>query len=119
MFSTTAPKLMASAFVILASASGFAGVDKSTAASPKNQEIPVTLDSNSLLVATLANGEIQTHWMSRVACERVEAAVASGDGVAGVRPDGVRIYIAQANCSTRRIQVTPDPITLSSSQIGE
>lgn len=118
MFGTTATKLVASTFVILASASGIAGVDKSTSAVSKKTQMPVTLDSTSLLVATLANGEIQTHWMPREACERVEAAVAAGDGVAGVRPDGVRVYIEQANCSTRRIEVGPSLVTLSSSKIG-
>lgn len=111
MFST---KLVASAFVVLASASGIAGVSTSTPDTQKVQGVPVALDNNSLLVATLANGEIQTHWMSRVACEQVEAAVASGDAVAGVGSDGVRIYISQANCSTRRIEVHPEVATLSS-----
>lgn len=111
MFST---KLVASTFIVLASASGIAGVGTPTPDASKPQGIPVVLDNNSLLVATLANGEIQTHWMSRAACEQVEAAVASGDAVAGVRPDGVRIYIAQANCSTRRIEADPAAVTVSS-----
>lgn len=111
MFST---KLVASAFIVLASASGIAGVGTSAPDALKPQNIPVALDNNSLLVATLANGEIQTQWMSRSACEQVEAAVASGDGVTGVRSDGVRMYIAQANCSTRRIEVDPAAVTLSS-----
>lgn len=111
MFST---KLVASAFVVLASASGIAGVSTSAPDALKPQNIPIALDNNSLLVATLANGEIQTHWMSRTACEQVEAAVASGDAVAGVRPDGVSVYIAKANCSTRRIEVDPAAVTLSS-----
>lgn len=119
MFSTTVTKLVTSTFVILASASGIAGVNKSTSDVSKNQQMPVTLDSTSLLVATLADGEIQTHWMPREACERVEAAVAAGDGVAGVRPDGVRVYITQANCSTRRIEVDPAPVRLSSSKVAD
>ncbi|HML28818.1 MAG TPA: hypothetical protein PKE16_08275 [Hyphomicrobium sp.] len=116
MFST---KLVASALVVLASASSVAGVDKSGSGLPKASEIPVALDSNSLLVATLANGEIQTQWMSREACEHVASAVTAGDGVAGVRQDGVRIYIAQANCSTRRIEVDPAAVRLSASQLPE
>lgn len=112
-------KLVASALVVLASASSVAGVDKSGLGSSQASEIPVALDSNSLLVATLANGEIETQWMSREACEHVASAVAAGDGVAGVRPDGVRIYIAQANCSTRRIQVEPAVVQLSASQLPQ
>ncbi|WP_024275627.1 MULTISPECIES: hypothetical protein [unclassified Hyphomicrobium] len=111
MFST---KLVASAFIVLASASGIAGVSTSAPDALKPQNIPIALDNNSLLVATLANGEIQTHWMPRTACEQVEAAVASGDAVAGIRPDGVSVYIAKANCSTRRIEVDPAAVTLSS-----
>ncbi|MFA5958468.1 hypothetical protein [Hyphomicrobium sp.] len=119
MFGTTVLKFAGFAFVVLASASGIAGVDKTTATHPKNLEIPVALDSNSLLVATLANGEIETHWMARDDCERVASVVESGGYVAGVRPDGVRMTITQANCSTRRIEVNSGPVVLNSSQIRD
>jgi len=95
-----------------------ASVDKSKTAVTKPTEIPVALDSTSMLVATLANGEIERHWMARDACERIASAVAAGDGVAGVRDDGVRVFIAKANCSTRRIEVDRTAVALSSTEVG-
>jgi hypothetical protein len=117
MLSTTASKFVVSAVIVLASASGFAGVDKSSPTAVRPHEVPVALDVNSLLVATLANGDIQTQWMPRETCERVEAAVATRDNVAGVSADGTRSPITKANCSTRRIEISSDPVALSSSQI--
>ncbi|MFT3730381.1 MAG: hypothetical protein QM780_03000 [Hyphomicrobium sp.] len=117
MFSTTVPKLAASAFVVLASASGVAGIAKTTSVSGDAQGISIGLDDNSLLVATLANGEVETHWMTRAGCERVASAVGAGQTVSGVRADGVRISITEANCSTRRVQIiNPDRTLLSSAQ---
>ena len=110
MFGTTAPKIVASV-VLIASASGTAGL-------PTNSlrlEAPVALDSNSLLVATLENGEIQTQWMPRDVCEHVASAVHSGDRVAGVREDGVKVFIARANCSKRRVPVDASKTALNAS----
>jgi hypothetical protein len=116
MFSTTASKLVASAFVVVASASGLSGAAKSPALQDQRAEVPVTLDSTSLLVATLADGEVQTHWIPTATCEHVASAVASGESVAGVRADGVRVFVAKANCSTRRIEGQPTPLAMASSQ---
>ncbi|MBS0234561.1 MAG: hypothetical protein JSR99_13870 [Proteobacteria bacterium] len=116
MFGTTAAKLGASVLVVAAAASGTARdrLMASTHPHMAESQLPVVLDRNSLLVATLANGELQTQWMSRQACERVASAVATGGSVAGVRQDGVKIYITRANCSTRRIEAAPDTVALSS-----
>jgi hypothetical protein len=120
MLSTSASKAAASAFLILASGSGLAGVEKSTANSRTIfAEVPIALDSTSMLVATLANGEIERHWMTREACERSASAVAAGEAVSGVLEDGVRITIASANCSTRRVEVDPNGLALNSAQAGE
>ncbi len=118
MFSTTASKLVACVFLVAVSASGTAGVQKFAPTGAASRDVPVVLSSNSLLVATLANGEIQTQWMSTSACERAASAVLSGNGVAGVRSDGVRVYIARINCSTPRVEVAPDTVALDSSQSG-
>ena len=77
-------------------------------------DVSVALEGQSLLVATLTNGETQMQWMSRSACEAVASAVARGQLAAGVRQDGVRIYISQANCSTRRVQVTSERLATNS-----
>ena len=103
MFGSTASKVIASV-VLVASAGGTASLP----VKPENsalREIPVGLDDRSLLVATLANGVIRIQWMARDVCERVESAVLAGEAVAGVRADGVKVYIARANCSTRRVPV--------------
>jgi hypothetical protein len=118
MLSTSVSKILASAFVILASASGMAGVDKSSTNDRKSVEIPVALDSTSLLVATLASGDIERQWMTREACEHVASAVAAGESVAGVRADGVSITIARANCSTRRIEIDPAAVASNSALSG-
>ncbi len=119
MFGTTASKLVTSAFLVAVSAGGMASADKSASASaPNNPEVPIALSDNSLLVATLANGEIQSQWMSTEACERVSAAVGARTGVAGVRSDGVRITIARANCSTPRVEVHPNTVAANSLPVG-
>lgn len=115
MFGTTASKVAVSVVIVAASAGGTAGLHVATYDSAP-REIPVALDDTSLLVATLANGELQTQWMPRDACERVASAVVAGDGVAGMRPDGVKVYITRANCSTRRIQVNSGPAAFRVSQ---
>ncbi|MET1046802.1 MAG: hypothetical protein ABWX70_08890 [Hyphomicrobium sp.] len=114
MFGTTVLKYAVSVVLVAATAGGTGNVEYSPSAAPR-EEVPVALDSSSLLVATLADGAVQTHWMSRVACERVAEAVAAGNSVAGVRGDGVKIYIVRANCSTRQVPVDP-AISLSSIQ---
>jgi hypothetical protein len=128
MLSTTASKLAGSAFVVLVSASGVSGINKSAPNEVPNGvsndfrsvEIPVTLDGTSLLVATLASGDIEMQWMSRDACERVASAIGSGENVASVRSDGVRVTIARANCSTRRVEAEPTAaVTRVSSQSQE
>ncbi len=118
MFGTTASKLAASVLLVATSATGVARVDQRASTESKRLEAPVVLDSTSLLVATLQNGELQTQWMPRDACEQVASAVAAGDHVAGVRQDGVKIYIARANCSTRRVEAEPSTVALSSSGPG-
>jgi hypothetical protein len=118
MFSTTASKLVASMLLVATSAGGMADADKTAPASRGPHEIPVLLASNSLMVATMANGDIQTQWIPRDACERVERAVAAGRAVAGVRSDGVSVFIAHANCSTPRIEVRPETIALGPSEPG-
>lgn len=117
MFGTTAPKIVASV-VLIASASGTAGLPTKPDHSSR-QETPVALDSRSLLVATLENGEIQTQWMPRDVCEHVASAVHSGDRVAGVREDGVRVFIARANCSTRRVPVDASKTAFNASPNGD
>lgn len=119
MLGTTASKVAASVILVAASAGGTAGLRVAAPNNSAPRDIPVALDKTSLLVATLANGELQTQWMPREACERVASAVAAGNGVAGVRPDGVKVYIARANCSTRRIEVNPGPTAFSVSQQRE
>jgi hypothetical protein len=119
MLGTTASKVAASVVLVAASAGGTAGLHVAVPGSSAPLEQPVVLDSTSLLVATLADGELQTQWMPREACERVASAIAAGNGVAGVREDGVKVYIARANCSTRRIEANPQPETFSVSQRRE
>jgi hypothetical protein len=116
MFGTTASKLAASFVLVAATAGGTAGVGKSILSEGSSSAAPVVPAKVSLLVATLANGAIEMQWMSREACEGVESAVAASNGVAGVREDGVKVYIAQANCSTPRVDETPSVIQLTSSQ---
>ncbi|MBY0559168.1 hypothetical protein [Hyphomicrobium sp.] len=111
MFGSTASKVVASV-VLVASASGTASLPVKPEQSA-SREIPVALDDRSLLVATLANGDLQTQWMSRDVCERIEASVISGDAVAGVRADGVKVYIARANCCTPRVAVPSNVTALS------
>jgi hypothetical protein len=118
MFSTTASKFVASMFLVAVSASGLTGVDKRAPTIQEPHEVPVALASNSLMVATMANGEIQTQWMPRGTCERAEQAVAAGRAVAGIRSDGVSVFIAHANCSTPRVEVRPDAIALGPSEPG-
>lgn len=113
MFSTTAAKLSGSVLLVMTAASGAAHDRQWMPSESSRPESPVVLDRSSLLVATLANGEIQSQWMSTTACERVASAVAAGDAVAGLRSDGVRVYISRANCSTRRVEPAPDTIALS------
>lgn len=120
MLSTSASRVFASAFVVLASASGLASVQKPAPNSRSHlPEIPVALDGTSMLVATLATGEIERYWMARDACERVASAVAAGETVAGVRKDGVRVTFASANCSTRRVEVDPYAVALNSAQVRD
>lgn len=103
MLGSTASKVVASV-VLVASAGGTASLPVKPEY-PVSRDTPVALDNRSLLVATLANGDLQTQWMSRDVCEHIAASVVSGDAVAGVRADGVKVYIARANCSTRRVAV--------------
>jgi hypothetical protein len=112
MLGTTASKVAASVILVAASAGGTAGLKLATPDSFATRDTPVALDSTSLLVATLANGTIETQWMRRDLCERVASAVAAGDQVAGSRADGVRIYITRANCSTRRVPVNSPAVAL-------
>jgi hypothetical protein len=111
MLGSTASKIVASV-VLIASAGGTASLP----VKPEyyaSREIPVALDNRSLLVATLVNGDLQTQWMPRDVCEHIAAAVISGDAVAGVRADGVKVYIARANCSTRRVAVRSSATALN------
>jgi hypothetical protein len=103
MFGSSASKIVASV-VLIASAGGTASLPVKPE-HDASREIPVALDSRSLLVATLVNGELQTQWMPRDVCEHIAAAVTSDGAVAGVRADGVKVFIARANCSTRRVAV--------------
>ncbi|WP_045836674.1 hypothetical protein [Hyphomicrobium sp. 99] len=111
MLGTTASKIVASV-VLIASATSTASLPTKPDYSSR-QDTPVALDSASLLVATLQNGEIQTQWMPRDVCEHVVSAVLSGDAVAGVRADGVKVFIARANCSTRRVPVLENKTALN------
>ena len=60
MFCTTASKVAASVVLVAASAGGTAGLRVATSYDSAPREIPVALDNISLLVVTLANGELQT-----------------------------------------------------------
>ncbi|WP_325025104.1 hypothetical protein [Hyphomicrobium sp.] len=104
MFSSTALKILGSV-VLIACASSSSTSLPAKPSQAYSEDNPVALDSTSLLVATLQNGEIETQWMPRDVCEHVVSAVLAGNTVAGVRADGVKVYIAQANCSTRRVPV--------------
>ncbi len=117
MFGTTASKFAASFVLVAATAGGTAGVGKSILSDHTSNAAPVVPAKNSLLVATLANGALEMQWMSREACEEVASAVASGNGVAGVRGDGVKVYIDRANCSTPRVDEPSSVMKITSSQV--
>ena len=105
MFSSTALKILGSVVLIACASSSSTSLPAKPSDQAFREDNPVALDSTSLLVATLHNGEIETQWMPRDVCEHVVSSVLAGNTVAGVRADGVKVYIAQANCSTRRVPV--------------
>ncbi len=63
---------------------------------------------SALLVATLANGTVETQWLPEEMCERVVLELRTGSAVAGVTADGTRLPIERANCSLRSAQLA-DP----------
>lgn len=105
MFSSTALKILGSVVLIACASSSSTSLPAKSGQSLR-EDNPVALDSKSMLVATLQDGQIETQWMPRDVCEYIASAVLAGDAVAGVRADGVKVYIARANCSTRRVSVS-------------
>ena len=75
-----------------------------------NVEVPPPLrsaraDTNSLLVATLTNGEIQAHWLPKQICERIVSELRAGSKISAISSDGTAFDIARANCSLRNSQL--------------
>ena len=62
-------------------------------------------DANSLLVATLANGEIQPHWLPQPICERIVSQLHAGSKISAITLDGAVVNIERANCSLRNSQL--------------
>ena len=108
MFGTTASKVTTLLVVVIMLALGAGIVSGSVAAIPPPPSIRAGIDPNALLVVTLANGEIETHWLLRQVCDRIVSAVRAGNTVAGVRSDGTRMMIDRANCSLRSAQLSDD-----------
>jgi hypothetical protein len=55
-------------------------------------------DTNAMLVATLANGEIQAHWRPEKICERIVSEVHAGIKIFAISSDGTVLKIDRANC---------------------
>jgi hypothetical protein len=108
MFGTTASKVAASLAAVTIPALGVGIVGGSVAAIPPPPSINTGLDPNVLLVATLANGQLETHWLPRKVCSQIVAALRAGNTVAGIRFDGTRMMIDRANCSLRSAQLSED-----------
>ena len=108
MFGTTASKLTASLAVVIMPALGAGIVGGSVATIPPPPSIDGGVDPNVLLVAALANGETETHWLPRKVCNQIVSALRAGNTVAGVRFDGTRMMIDRANCSLRSAQLSED-----------
>lgn len=113
MFGPTASKVAVSAVLMLVPVIGAERMRGSVAeVSPAPLAGVAELSPSALLVATLANGEVETHWVPRQVCERVVSELRAGSTVAGVTEDGTRLTIARANCSLRSAQLT-DPMPAS------
>jgi hypothetical protein len=113
MFGATASKLIASLVLVVATAGATANGGRSIPMAAALIEKPVVPANTSLLVATMANGQLEMTWVPRAVCDQVSASVAAGNSVAGVRPDGVRIYISEANCSTPRVDLEDQGLKLT------
>ncbi|RUP00520.1 hypothetical protein [Hyphomicrobium sp.] len=116
MYGATASKLITSLVLVVAAAGGPASGEKTSEAARIQK--PVVPASTSLLVATMADGQLEMEWVPREICEQVSSSVAAGDAVAGVRPDGVRVYIAKANCSTPRVDPEAPGVKLTAVEGG-
>ena len=62
-------------------------------------------EANSLLVATLANGEIQLHWLPQRICERIVSQLHAGSKISAITSEGTVVNIDRANCSLRNSQL--------------
>jgi hypothetical protein len=105
MLGPTASKVAASAVLLLVPAIGTKSLRGSIAENSPPPITSATIEANSLLVATLANGEVETHWLPKDVCERVVAELASGSKVSGIRSDGTRLPLERASCSLRNAQL--------------
>jgi len=65
-------------------------------------------ETDALLVATLADGNIETQWLPRRVCEQITSELRAKAVVTSLRSDGTRLQIAQANCSLRNAQLSAD-----------
>jgi hypothetical protein len=63
-------------------------------------------EAKSLLVATLANGEIQRHWLPQTICERIVSQLQAGSKISAITSEGTVVNIERANCSLRNSQLT-------------
>jgi hypothetical protein len=62
-------------------------------------------DTDSLLIATLSNGEIQSHWLQQPICERIVSELRAASKVSAISSDGTVLNIERANCSLRNSQL--------------
>jgi hypothetical protein len=69
----------------------------------------VRADADSLLVATLENGEIQSHWLPQLICERIVSQLHAGRKISAISFDGTVANIEKANCSLRNSQLNFPP----------
>ena len=105
MLGPTASKVAVSAVLLLLPAIGAKSSRGSVAESSPPPIASAAIEANSLLIATLANGEVETHWLPQGVCERVVAEMKFGSEVSGVRSDGTRLRLERASCSLRNAQL--------------
>jgi hypothetical protein len=114
MLGTTASKIAVSAVLMLVPVIGAEGWRGSVAevSPPPLAGTEADAGTSALLVATLTNGNVETHWVPRQVCERVVSELRAGSTVAGVTEDGTRLTIARANCSLRSAKLAALPPAL-------
>ena len=105
MIGTIASKITAAAALLLVSAISAETLRGSIAEISPPPIAPVDPNPDAMLVATMTNGEIETHWLPRKVCERVASELRAGSRVSGTRQDGTQMFISRANCSLRNAQL--------------